>query len=141
MKKTTKETGDIAEYRLIAKLLELGYHILTPIGDRLPYDLVVNMGKNFCRIQTKMAWKTGEKTYSVDHRRHKTNQKKHTKYYYNKKDFDVLAIVIPDSDNYYFMPIKNVLKYSGQISCRIEPDQRFICGSQKFLNRFDIIAG
>ncbi len=39
----TKQKGDIAEQAAILKFLELGYGVAKPIGDRLPYDLILTL--------------------------------------------------------------------------------------------------
>ncbi|MCB0551142.1 MAG: hypothetical protein KDD19_26465, partial [Phaeodactylibacter sp.] len=36
----TKLKGDIAEQALVLNALKRGWGVLTPVGDRLPYDLV-----------------------------------------------------------------------------------------------------
>jgi hypothetical protein len=37
----TKMNGDIAEIEVQLKALQLGWDVLIPVGDRLPYDLVI----------------------------------------------------------------------------------------------------
>jgi len=37
---STKLKGDIAEQAAILRLLELGWGVAKPLGDRLPYDLI-----------------------------------------------------------------------------------------------------
>lgn len=40
---TTKKKGDVAEQAVILEGLKRGWGVLTPIGDRLPYDLVFDI--------------------------------------------------------------------------------------------------
>ncbi len=47
---TTKQVGDIAEQAAILHALKFGWGFLTPIGDRLPYDLVFDVNGTFVRI-------------------------------------------------------------------------------------------
>jgi hypothetical protein len=51
----TNHTGDISEYAVIARLLQLGKTVLRPIGQKR-YDLVIQDGTNFIRAQVKTAW-------------------------------------------------------------------------------------
>ena len=48
--------GDIAEIEVQLKALKLGWDVLIPVGDRLPYDLVVVVNNVFIKIQVKSAW-------------------------------------------------------------------------------------
>lgn len=51
----TKTAGDVAEAYVTARLLELGKRVLKPLGDNSRYDLVVDDGGRFLRIQVKTA--------------------------------------------------------------------------------------
>lgn len=51
----TKTKGDIAVAYAIAKLTELGYEVLLPIGDKKPYDMVVDDGTSLKKVQVKYA--------------------------------------------------------------------------------------
>ncbi len=41
----TKQKGDIAEQAAILQALKRGWGVLHPVGDRLPYDLVFDLGR------------------------------------------------------------------------------------------------
>lgn len=49
----TKLKGDIAEQAVILKALQQGWGVAIPIGDRLPYDLVFDVGGKLLKIQVK----------------------------------------------------------------------------------------
>src|SRR5690349_23077048 len=55
---TKKQLGERAQAHIMARLLEMGYTVLTPYGDSSRYDLVIedDEGK-FLRVQCKTAWK------------------------------------------------------------------------------------
>ncbi len=53
---STKLRGDRAEQAAILQALKRGWGVLTPIGDRLSYDLVFDMGGALIKIQSKYAW-------------------------------------------------------------------------------------
>lgn len=49
----TKLKGDIAEQAVIFHSLKRGYGVLQPIGDRMPYDLVLDVGTIWSRCRSK----------------------------------------------------------------------------------------
>jgi hypothetical protein len=49
----TKQKGDIAEGHVLAAFLKAGKTVLMPFGDRNRYDLVVDEGGKFIRVQVK----------------------------------------------------------------------------------------
>lgn len=56
MKGDTKLKGDIAEQAVVLAALRRGWGVLQPIGDRLSYDLVIDIESRLLRIQVKAAW-------------------------------------------------------------------------------------
>ena len=112
----TKLKGDIAEQSVLLKALKLGYEVLVPIGDRLPYDLVLNKDQTFLKIQVKAAWKDPNKhNYVVDVRRTKTNRKQMQRSYYHNQDFDFAIIFIDDLEIFYVMPLNVFNDYKSEI--------------------------
>jgi len=51
--KNTNRKGDIAELAVAKKFLELGCWVSLPFGDDAPYDLIVDNGKHFIKVQVK----------------------------------------------------------------------------------------
>jgi hypothetical protein len=51
----TKERGDIAVGFAISYYLSHGYEVCLPIGDKRPYDLIVEREKKLLRVQIKYA--------------------------------------------------------------------------------------
>jgi hypothetical protein len=63
---TKKQLGERSQAYIIARLLEVGYTILTPYGDSSRYDLVIEDAEGkFWRVQCKTAWmeKRGDNGY------------------------------------------------------------------------------
>jgi hypothetical protein len=57
---TKKQLGELSQVYIIARLLEMGYTILTPYGDSSRYDLVIEDAEGqFSRVQCKTAWIEG----------------------------------------------------------------------------------
>lgn len=53
----SKHRGDVAEAYIIARLIEVGYHILKPVGDNCRYDLVIEDNEgHFWKVQCKLGW-------------------------------------------------------------------------------------
>jgi len=101
----TKLKADIAESAVLTKLLKLGFKVLKPVGDRLPYDLAIDGRRKLARIQVKSAWgKNG--VYNIDTRRTKTNRRTMIRSRYSKNDFDFAVIFIEDLDIFYVVPQK-----------------------------------
>ena len=54
---TIKQLGERSQAHIIARLLEVGYTVLTPYGDSSRYDLVIEDAEGqFWRVQCKTAW-------------------------------------------------------------------------------------
>ena len=95
--KLTKLKGDIAEQAVTLKALKQGWEVLKPIGDRLPYDLVLDVNGSLIKIQVKSAWFDQRKeNYVVDNRRTKTNRRVMRRSQYCENDFDFAVIYIED---------------------------------------------
>ena len=61
-----KEKGDIAAANAIAYFMSNGYEVCLPIGDKKPYDLVVELDGMLHRVQVKYAgFYTKEKRYKA----------------------------------------------------------------------------
>jgi hypothetical protein len=58
---TKKQLGERSQAYIIARLLEMGYTVLSPYGDSSRYDLVIEDAEGqFWRVQCKTAWVAGE---------------------------------------------------------------------------------
>lgn len=56
-KRHTKSAGEYSEVVITERLLKAGYNVLTPYGDSLRYDLVIeDADGKFWRVQCKTAW-------------------------------------------------------------------------------------
>lgn len=113
----TKQKGDIAEMEVQLKALKFGWEVLTPVGDRLPYDLVIVVNNKFIKIQVKSAWfNERANTYYVDVRRTKTNRKIMKREKYSNNDFDFAIIYIEDLNVFYVMPVDKFNSYAGNVT-------------------------
>ena len=120
----TKLKADIAEHAVITELLRRDLKVLKPIGDRLPYDLALDLDGELIRIQVKSAWFDSQKhIYCVDARRTKTNRRRMRRDRYQKGDFDFAILHIDALNVFYVMPLSVFNSYSSTI-CLIESDKR-----------------
>ena len=113
----TKMKGDIAEIEVQLKALKLGWDVLTPVGDRLPYDLVIVINGKFVKIQVKSAWfSEKDGVYLIDVRRTKTNRRVMKREKYSDDDFDFAVIFISDLNIFYVLPVNEFNSYAGSIT-------------------------
>jgi PD-(D/E)XK endonuclease len=47
----TKLKGDVAEQTVILESLKKGWGVSRPVGDRMPYDLVVDINGKLVKVQ------------------------------------------------------------------------------------------
>jgi hypothetical protein len=52
---TTKEKGDVAVGFAISHFRSQGYEVCLPIGDKRPYDFILEKNENLSRVQVKYA--------------------------------------------------------------------------------------
>ncbi len=118
----TKLKGDIAEQAVILYALKQGWGVLRPIGDRLPYDLVLDINGKFIRIQVKW-FDESRQNYVVDNRRTKTNRRVMLREKYQKDDFNFAVIYIEETNVFYVIPIEVFISYSSEIHL-VESEKR-----------------
>ena len=121
---TTKQKGDVAEYKVVAELLRRGFNVLMPCGDRLPYDLAIGLGERFVRVQVKLAWYSEQfNAHVVDVRRSQTNRKVYRKTKYHPEDFEFLIAWVADTNAFYVFPSQVACSYASMITM-VEGDKR-----------------
>ena len=99
-----KEKGDLAVAHAINYFLLSGYEVCLPIGDKKPYDLVVELNGGLQKVQVKYAgrWKADNKCHA-SLRTMGGNQSYYTAKKYSKTDFDLL-FVHSENNNDYLVP-------------------------------------
>jgi PD-(D/E)XK endonuclease len=112
----TKLKGDIAEQAVVLYALKQGWGVLKPVGDRLPYDLALDISGSILTIQVKSAWfDTKRQNYVVDNRRTKTNRRVMIRENFKVEDFDFAVIFIEELDVFYVMPSDVFISYGSEI--------------------------
>ena len=126
----SKQKGDVAEAKVLAELLVRDYAVCLPFGDRLPYDLVVDLlnGK-FCRIQVKSCFSPS--SFAKAYKRRYYSKGIQTKEY-SANDFDILVVWSALLDQYFVIPIKDFLERKA-----FNPNLAY---AKDYRDRWDFIA-
>ncbi|KPK96992.1 MAG: endonuclease [Omnitrophica WOR_2 bacterium SM23_72] len=137
----TKLKADIAESAVTTELLKRGFRVLQPVGDRLAYDLGVDIHGKLLRLQVKSAWFNAKANYYVvDVRRTKTNRRHMLRQRYDSNDFDFAIIYLADLHVFYVMPVSVFSKYQSTLSF-VETDKRQRRPrSAEFRERWDLLS-
>lgn len=113
----TKLVGDIAVQHAILEALERGWGVSVPVGDRLPYDLIIDVGggsRGLFRCQVKSCHKE-ERGFAANTRRCKTNRKRYRIERYGRNDFDFALLFHPKDRIFYVVPIYTFLAYRSAV--------------------------
>ena len=109
----TKHKGDTAVTQGIACLTEIGYQVCVPIGDRQPYDLVVDGPSGLQKVQVKYAGMSARGRAVAQLRVVGGNKTFTTAKFYSKEDFDLLFVWTYNGNAYLFpwseLTVKNEL--------------------------------
>ncbi len=137
----TKLKADIAESAVVTELLKREFRVLKPVGDRLPYDLALDLGGTLCRIQVKSAWLDRSKNlYAVDVRRTKTNRRVMRRDRYEDSDFDFAILYLEDCHVFYVMPATVFNSYGSTISLVETGKRQRKPRSVEYRERWDLVS-
>ena len=112
-KQNNKTIGERSEAIIMAKLLEVGYGVLTPFGDNRRYDLVIeDADGNFYRIQCKTGWVENNGAYIQFKTASSYYHTKAGRTSHGRKDYrgqvDYFAVYCPEIRKVYFVPVDHV---------------------------------
>jgi len=96
----TKEKGDFAVSQSIGKFYSMGFEVAMPIGDRKPYDLIIDNGEELFKVQVKYAGKSSRSKHVAYLRITGGNQSFNYAKKYKDDDFDYLYIYTADNRHY-----------------------------------------
>jgi len=117
--KNTKRRGSQYEAAFVVQALKRGLDILEPVGDYMPYDLMVqNVDKRIQRVQVKgtsspIKGKPGYKVIAASGNATKTPL--------SPDEVDVLAAYVEPEDVWYVIPIR---KLGGGVSVYLNPHSK-----------------
>jgi len=111
----TKEVGEKSEGVILGTLLKAGKVMLQPFGDNQRYDLVMDDGGEFKRIQCKTGRLRGGAVRfdpsSVDYRTRKRKG--------YQGQVELFGVYCPDNDKVYLVPVEDVA--TRESTLRITP--------------------
>ena len=124
------------------KALKREWGVLTPVGDRLPYDLVLDVDGALIKVQVKSAWWDVKKgNYVVDNRRTKTNRRVMKRENYGPTDFDFAFLYIEEKDIFYIMPAEVFISYGSEIHLVEEEKRQRKPRSFQYREAWELVRG
>lgn len=108
----TKNKGELSEGVILAKLLLSGKTVLQPFGDNQRYDLVVDEGGHFIRIQCKTGRiRKGVVVFNTCSN-HEHRGRPSRPYY---GEADMFAVFVPETEVLYMMPVAEAPPTKGHL--------------------------
>lgn len=104
----SKHKGSFAVAQSVAKLYSIGYEISLPIGDRKPYDLIIDDGKKLYKVQVKYAGVSSKGNCKAGLRVTGGNQSYSYAKKYGNNEFDYLYVYTA-SQKHFLIPWKKLL--------------------------------
>ncbi len=118
-----KARGEVAEARLVAKLMEMGLTVAKPFGDSAKWDLIVEARGKVSRLQLKSTWiKGGNDYYNVTTGPAK-GYRSHRLRPYGADEIDFLVAYIAPEETWFVFPVSVVQTTAVNITMR--PNSRF----------------
>lgn len=130
----TKSVGEKSEGMVLARFLQKGWVVLTPFGDNQRYDLVIDRGNGFERVQVK--------TGSIENGCVIFNACSSTAHRKNggRRDYrgqaDFFASYCPTNEKIYLIGVSKVGR--KQVSLRIDPPKNKQTHSIMWAKDFEI---
>lgn len=108
IKPNNNAIGMVAELRLAAKLIKLGWCVNMPLSDTDGYDLIITKKcRNTLRIQVKTASKEKNQRTEI-YKAHSCRRGGQGKKIYTKEDADIMAVYLEEKELWYFLPISKI---------------------------------
>ncbi|MFC7166794.1 group I intron-associated PD-(D/E)XK endonuclease [Halospeciosus flavus] len=104
MSKNSKDRGDETEVRVLHELVANGHQVSIPFGDNSKYDLVVDDGDRFYRIQCKTGWVADEGVLQFNTHSQTTRDGAYHETGY-EGEIDAFVVRYPEEDTLYWIPI------------------------------------
>lgn len=114
---TTHQVGDRTEAVVMAALLRVYESVLIPFGNGRRYDMVVDTGAQFLRVQCK----TGRlRKGAVVFNTHSTNpQDRHGRGIGYRDQVELFGVYCPDTDKVYLVPVEDVPETYGYLRVNV----------------------
>ena len=100
-----KQRGEWAELRFMAKAAEFGFQLNKPFGDSTRYDVVIDLGERFVRVQVKSTYcRTRERKPKQNRSAFIAMLRSQQCQRYQLSDFDYLAVYVIPKDVWCIIP-------------------------------------
>lgn len=127
----TKSVGEISEAMFIARFLQLRWTVLKPFGDNKRFDLVIDRGYGFERVQVKTArYKNGTvmfNAYTV------STSNKNLGYH---GQCDLFAVYCTSLDRFYLLKVEDFK--ATRIHLRVVPPKNEQVRHVKYAKEYEI---
>lgn len=115
----SKTKGRLGEVSVAKSLMRKGLPVFIELGDNCKTDLITIYKDRAIKVQVKSYKRSPDKGSFVIYA---TKSGPNYKYRYKETDFDVFGIYLYETDEVYYVALKEVLKAkSGQIQIRLRP--------------------
>lgn len=106
---TTTEKGNLTELKIAVRLLEAGKMVLKSVGEGCRYDLLVDDGGKFTRIQCKTGWlRNGVVQFNaVSNYKWKQERPRYD------GQADVFGVFCPETAKIYLVPVDRITANRG----------------------------
>jgi len=133
MRSDPKSIGERSEAQVVSALLKHGKVILTPFGDNQRYDMVVDEGGRFYRIQCKTGriHRGAVEFPTCSSQSHRGRGKQDY-----RGQIEFFAVYCPDNDVVYVVPVEDVTTTLGVL--RIEPPKNGQVKGVRLASRYEL---
>lgn len=129
---TSVDKGDATEAAIIAELKRRGMVVLTPFGDNQRYDLVIDEGGEFRRVQIKTAREVEDGKVVFDTAGNHSNTKGTTIKPYDESMIDEFMAYNPKRETIYRVPIQKAPNFTMTIRHKAKQNQPKINWAEKY---------
>ncbi len=100
-----KKQGEWAELVFMARAAGLGFNVLRPHGDSMPFDVVLECRGRFIRVQVKSVgkMKPSRRSYRVSISRCGAGRVS-----YSRREIDFIAVLAIPEDAWFIIPVEKV---------------------------------
>lgn len=105
-KRDTKSIGDISEAMVLAELVRRGHNVLIPFGENHRYDLVIDTGGVFYRVQVKTGRLRNRTIWFNCYSSHGHRKGMSCRTYLGEVEY--FGVYCPDTQSVYLVPIDEV---------------------------------
>jgi hypothetical protein len=127
----SKDVGDATEAAVLAALTASGYSVSVPFGDNDSYDLVVEDGGRFHRVQCKTVWENKPNTIRFNTHSQTTTDGEYDERTYHG-EVDAFAVRYPATGQLFWVPIRHATSQKMELRFEAALDHPSINWAEEF---------